>query len=242
MNIKIYADALSIKILESVRYLYQLAGDIQNVWLIGSVFYIPILTIASYVQSLSLYVILFGNEVQNFYNQVSRGITLPAELTNLISYAGLLIDFIRNPSTIILYTIRYLYPEFITIAADPKGYITTIFNSLIGSALSVLNTLDIKIKNIISSIIPSFSLFQTNPLQWIIGYLHTYSTDISQLLKDPDGYLLGKMRVLFPDLWKIIQDPENYIIEKVVSALEKFLNRYISRLSKIAESILNAIL
>jgi len=182
-----------------------------------------------------------GSQFDEFYNQVRSGISGNPILQQLIEWAGELINFISNRDNFIINLVRSVFGGIDAILRNTYSYILPHVLQIIYDRFAFMRDINTHIINFLGTLIPSFSILRSNPVQWIIDRLKIYSLALGRFINDPDGYIKEKLYAFFPDLRLFLENPTEYIMMKLGDKLEIFVERYLSRLIKIVESAINNI-
>jgi hypothetical protein len=223
------------------REFSDLAGAILKVWLIGS-------TLSSWFYSISE---LMGDgetrvydlvrDWYDFYIWVRNNLTVDLDLSELIRYADDLISFIRYPFDWILDAIRAHYPEFQKIARDPISYILETIYRYTGLSYTFVHNPKSVVRDWINEMLGDVIEIARNPRAWLIDKLDDIFPAFYRLITDARGWVRDRIEEEFPGVIEFMRDPDDFIENAIIEALERLADKYLQRVIKIGEKVLQAI-
>jgi len=175
------------------------------------------------------------------WQQLKDGAGLPDSLREVIEWADRIVDFIANLDDWFERVIRRMYPEGLRILRDPIGEILRIFLRETGFDSSLLYDTYNRIRQVVRNVYSRLDAIADDPDGWLIRTVEHFFPLALDILRDPDGWIIDRINVMFPSLAEFIRDPDDYIVDHFITWLDKTLDRYESRITKIAENILNRI-
>jgi len=223
------------------REFYDWGNTIRNVWLIGSNLSSWIFSISNFFANLEGHTYDVSDDWKEFYNWIIHNLgtsNVPAEL---LRYADDLISFIKYPFDWIGDTIKVLFPGLYEVAQDPISWVLEVLYRYTGLDIDFVDNPRRVIRNIVDALIGDVIEIARDPYGWIVRQLDNIIPDFWRFIYDARGWVRDRIEDEFPFLMSFLNNPDGFIVNKLEDFIEDLGEKYMSRVVKVTEKILNAI-
>lgn len=221
--------------------LYSLALSIRKVWLIGDNLYSWIITLSTLAGLAESVLYNLASDWLDAYNELrNKTATIPG-LSNLLYYLDDLLSLVQDFEYNVLKAIKSRYPDAYKFITDPIEYILETLYRYTGLGYDFIHNPRGVIDGIIKSALKDVMVLIDRPYDYFINAIAHANPNLYRLIIDPDAWLTNWFNAFMPALRQFVSDPDGYVIEHFMNGIEGLLDRYIQRIMKLFERILNAI-
>lgn len=220
---------------------YDLYSTTKNIYLIGQWLSFRFLMVSNHLLVFESRIINLSFDWLDFYEWVRDNIGASNVLGDLVRYADDLISFIRNPFDWIADAIRDNFPVLRQILNDPVSFVLETIYRYTGLDIDFVDDPRRAIRETIRDVLGDVLEIANNPLTWIQDRLIDIIPDFGQFIYDARGWVRNKIEDEFPLVIQFLNDPDGFIEDKLLQFIESLSDKYLDRVLKIGEKILNAI-
>lgn len=220
---------------------YNLQNAIRNVFIIGQYLASWFGTIASVCGLLENAADDAASEWWQFYNWLTHTVGISDALRDLLRYADDLLSFIRYPFEWIGDSIRTYYRALYDFQRDPVAYVLEILYHYTGLSYDFIHRPLSYITSLVDTALGSLRTIAHNPEAWLFDKIDDWIPDFRTLIYYPAEWVKRRIDERFPLLEDFLRDPDGFLEERIIDALEIAGERYLARVVKLAERLLQAI-
>ncbi len=221
--------------------IFGMAVAIQRIWLIGDNLYSWFASIAARMGATVSYVYQLADSWLSVYHQLLNLVPDVPNLSQLLFYLDDLISLVRDFAYAVGQAIRQRFPALYNFNLDPVAYILETIYRFTGLSYDFVHNPRGVIANMIVDALGDVRNLILNPYVYIVNKLTLGNPLLQLLLLRPDLWLRRELNILFPSWEQFISNPTDFILETFITGLERLLARYVVRLVKIAETIIDVI-
>jgi hypothetical protein len=220
---------------------YHLYVNTKDIYLIGRYLSVVFYYISTHILSIESHVINLANDWYSFYDWVQHNLGGSNLLNELVRYADDIISFIRYPFDFIIDSIRDNLPALYRIANDPVEWVLETIYRYTGLDIDFVDNPYRVIDNLINSALGELREIAHDPYGWVVNLLGNIIPDFFGLISNAGGWVRNLIEREYPFIVAFLNDPDGFIEDKLLDFIENATSKYLERVVKAGERILNNI-